>query len=282
LDDPNSALVKKRSVYFDFDSYSLKTDYQPLVQMHANYLLNYPNRRVLIQGNTDDIGTSEYNLALGQKRAEAVRRALTVLGVPDSRIEAVSLGEEQPVAQCSSSNKGGQGCALNRRADILYSVAPRNSIPATPTTVAPGTADDGYSPAANPTTDNSNYPVDNSANSNNINPVPSPAPDLNSYPTPAPATSSNGYPAAGSNSYVVPASPAAPNSDPMSAPATNSNGYPAAGSNYVVPGPATGATDNSVGSTDSSGNSSSSGNTSYLPNSSSYTPDSNYSPANSN
>lgn len=80
LNDPNSPLAK-RSVYFDFDSYSVKDEYQSMLQQHAQYLKSHPQRHVLIQGNTDERGTSEYNLALGQKRAEAVRRAMGLLGV---------------------------------------------------------------------------------------------------------------------------------------------------------------------------------------------------------
>ena len=92
LNDPNSPLAK-RSIYFDFYSYSVKDEYQQLLGQHAQYLKSHPQRHVLIQGNTDERGTSEYNLALGQKRAEAVRKALSLLGVPDSQMEAVSLGK---------------------------------------------------------------------------------------------------------------------------------------------------------------------------------------------
>jgi peptidoglycan-associated lipoprotein len=115
LNDPNSPLAK-RSVYFDFDSYSVKTGDQPLLQAHARYLSAHPQRHVLIQGNTDERGTSEYNLALGEKRAEAVRHELTLLGVPDSQIEAVSLGKEKPVAQGHDEASWAQ----NRRADLIY------------------------------------------------------------------------------------------------------------------------------------------------------------------
>ena len=97
LNDPNSPLAK-RSIYFDFDSYSVKDDYQSLLQQHAQYLKSHPERRVLIQGNTDERGTSEYNLALGQKRAEAVRRSMSLMGVADTQMEAVSLGKEKPQA----------------------------------------------------------------------------------------------------------------------------------------------------------------------------------------
>jgi peptidoglycan-associated lipoprotein len=115
LNDPNSPLAK-RSIYFDFDSYAVRDDYQPLLQQHAQYLKSHPERHVLIQGNTDERGTSEYNLALGQKRAEAVRRALSLLGVPDSQMEAVSLGKEKPQA----TGHDEESWAQNRRADLVY------------------------------------------------------------------------------------------------------------------------------------------------------------------
>jgi peptidoglycan-associated lipoprotein len=115
LNNPNSPLAK-RSVYFDFDSYAVKDEYQSLLQAHAQYLKTHPERHVLIQGNTDERGTSEYNLALGQKRAEAVRRALSLMGVPDSQMEAVSLGKEKPVA----TGHDEESWAQNRRADLVY------------------------------------------------------------------------------------------------------------------------------------------------------------------
>jgi len=115
LNNPNSPLAK-RSVYFDFDSYSVKDEYQSLLQAHARYLKSHPERHILIQGNTDERGTSEYNLALGQKRAEAVRNALRTFGVADSQMEAVSLGKEKPLA----TGHDEASWAQNRRADILY------------------------------------------------------------------------------------------------------------------------------------------------------------------
>jgi peptidoglycan-associated lipoprotein len=115
LNDPNSPLAK-RSVYFDFDSYTVKSDYQGLLTAHAKYLGGSKGRKILIQGNTDERGTSEYNLALGQKRAEAVRRSLASMGVPDSQMEAVSLGEEKPKALGHDE----ASWAENRRADINY------------------------------------------------------------------------------------------------------------------------------------------------------------------
>jgi peptidoglycan-associated lipoprotein len=115
LNDPNSPLAK-RSIYFDFDSYAVKDDYQPLLQQHSSYLKGHPERHVLIQGNTDERGTSEYNLALGQKRAEAVRRAMSLMGVADSQMEAVSLGKEKPMA----TGHDDSSYAQNRRADLVY------------------------------------------------------------------------------------------------------------------------------------------------------------------
>ncbi|NIE86537.1 MULTISPECIES: peptidoglycan-associated lipoprotein Pal [unclassified Burkholderia] len=115
LNDPNGPLAK-RSVYFDFDSYSVSDQYQSLLAQHAQYLKSHPARHILIQGNTDERGTSEYNLALGQKRAEAVRRGLSLLGVPDSQMESVSLGKEKPQALGHDEASWAQ----NRRADIVY------------------------------------------------------------------------------------------------------------------------------------------------------------------
>ncbi|MCO5119888.1 MAG: peptidoglycan-associated lipoprotein Pal [Burkholderiaceae bacterium] len=115
LNDPAGVLAK-RSVYFDFDSFVVRDEYRPLVEAHARYLTTNRGRRIAIQGNTDDRGSREYNLALGQKRAEAVRRSLAVLGVGDQQMEAVSFGEERPRA----SGNDEAAHAENRRADIVY------------------------------------------------------------------------------------------------------------------------------------------------------------------
>jgi peptidoglycan-associated lipoprotein len=115
LDDPQGALAK-RSVYFDFDSYAVRDDGKPVVENHAGYLKQHAQRKVLIQGNTDERGGTEYNLALGQKRAEAVRKAMSALGVPDTQMEAVSLGKEKPKA----TGHDEEAWAENRRADIVY------------------------------------------------------------------------------------------------------------------------------------------------------------------
>jgi peptidoglycan-associated lipoprotein len=115
LNDPNNPL-SKRNVYFDYDSYSVKDEYKSVIEAHAKYLNANKSKKVIIQGNTDERGSREYNLALGQKRAEAVRRALAALGVPDSQLEAVSLGEEKPKATGSDE----ASFAENRRADLVY------------------------------------------------------------------------------------------------------------------------------------------------------------------
>lgn len=115
LNDPQGVLAK-RSVYFDYDSYVVRDDGRTVVESHSNYLNKNKGRKILIQGNTDDRGGTEYNLALGQKRAEAVRKAMASLGVAEGQMEAVSLGEEKPKAMGS----GEAAWAENRRADIVY------------------------------------------------------------------------------------------------------------------------------------------------------------------
>ncbi|MDB5762016.1 MAG: pal [Herminiimonas sp.] len=115
LNDPKGILAK-RSVYFEYDSYLVKSDYNPVVSAHAKYLEEKKNRKIVIQGNTDERGGSEYNLALGQKRAEAVRKSLMLLGVPNTQMEAVSFGKEKPKAHGNDEASWTE----NRRADIVY------------------------------------------------------------------------------------------------------------------------------------------------------------------
>lgn len=115
LNDPKGVLAN-RSVYFDFDSYVVRDDGKPVVENHSAYLSKNTQRKVLIQGNTDERGGTEYNLALGQKRAEAVRKSMAALGVSDSQMEAVSLGKEKPKA----AGHDEAAWAENRRADIVY------------------------------------------------------------------------------------------------------------------------------------------------------------------
>jgi len=105
-----------RIVYFDFDSYTVKPEFQSLIDGHARFLKANPSRHVFIEGHTDERGGREYNLALGQKRSEAVRRALALLGVADSQVEAISFGKEKPAVQGS----GEDVWAQNRRAEISY------------------------------------------------------------------------------------------------------------------------------------------------------------------
>ena len=115
VNDPKGVLAN-RSIYFDLDSYVVREDGKPVVENHAGYLTKNKTRKIIIQGNTDERGGTEYNLALGQKRAEAVRKSMASLGVAESQMEAVSLGEEKPKAMGS----GEAAWAENRRADIIY------------------------------------------------------------------------------------------------------------------------------------------------------------------
>jgi peptidoglycan-associated lipoprotein len=115
LSDPSSPLAQ-RSVYFDFDSSAVKDQYRPTVAAHADFLKANSNHKVVIQGNTDARGSREYNLALGQRRAESVKQAMEVLGVPEQQLEAVSFGMEKPRVQGSTD----ADFAANRRDDIVY------------------------------------------------------------------------------------------------------------------------------------------------------------------
>lgn len=105
-----------RIVYFDFDSFVIKPEFQSVIEAHARFIVADKSRKVAIEGHTDERGGREYNLALGQKRAEAVRRALGLLGVVDSQVEAVSFGKEKPAVQGSDED----AMAKNRRAEISY------------------------------------------------------------------------------------------------------------------------------------------------------------------
>jgi peptidoglycan-associated lipoprotein len=105
-----------RTIYFDYDSYVVKPEFQSLIEAHARYLKANGARHVVIEGHTDERGGREYNLALGQRRSEAVRRALGLLGVADSQVEAVSFGKEKPAVPGSDENAWAQ----NRRAEIAY------------------------------------------------------------------------------------------------------------------------------------------------------------------
>jgi peptidoglycan-associated lipoprotein len=108
------AAPKERIVYFDFDSFVIKDDFKPLIEGHARALARTNGKRMVIEGHTDERGGREYNLALGQKRAEAVLRSLELLGVNATQLEAVSFGEERPAA----SGGGEQAWSQNRRAEL--------------------------------------------------------------------------------------------------------------------------------------------------------------------
>jgi peptidoglycan-associated lipoprotein len=114
--DPKSGLSTARSVYFDFDDDTIKAEYTALVEKHGNFLSGHPAVAIRIEGNTDERGSTEYNLALGQKRAQSVLKALKIYGVKDAQVEAVSWGEEKPRAAGHDESAWAQ----NRRADLQY------------------------------------------------------------------------------------------------------------------------------------------------------------------
>jgi len=115
LRDPSN-ILSKRSVFFDYDSNAVKDEYRGLVQAHSGYMGDKRDSRIRIEGNCDERGSREYNLALGQRRAESVKKVMTVLGVSDGRIETTSYGEEKPLA----TGHDEQAWSQNRRADIKY------------------------------------------------------------------------------------------------------------------------------------------------------------------
>lgn len=114
--DPQNVLYKERSVFFDFDQSLVKPEGASLLELHGKYLASHPAVSIKIEGNTDEQGGIEYNLALGQKRADAVAKTLKIYGVKDSQMEAVSLGEEKPKA----AGHDEAARAQNRRADLVY------------------------------------------------------------------------------------------------------------------------------------------------------------------
>lgn len=116
LRDPNN-ILSKRSVFFEYDSFTVPDQYRAAVEAHARYLQANRNARIMLQGNTDERGSREYNIALGQKRADAVRQLMRVLGASDTQIETVSFGKEKP----RSPGHDEAAFAENRRADIVYS-----------------------------------------------------------------------------------------------------------------------------------------------------------------
>ena len=115
LTDPRNPL-SKRSVYYDYDSFVIKDEFRPLIEAHGRYLRDNRAAHIVVQGNTDERGGREYNLALGNKRAESVKRALSILGVQEQQVETVSFGKEKPRAPGSDE----AAWAENRRSDIVY------------------------------------------------------------------------------------------------------------------------------------------------------------------
>jgi len=115
LDDPKS-ILSQRSIFYDLDSFEVKPEYKTLVEAHGNYLATHPKAKVFLQGNADERGSREYNLALGQKRADGVRKILSLMGAKDEQMEAVSFGEEKPRAECHDESCWSQ----NRRTDFVY------------------------------------------------------------------------------------------------------------------------------------------------------------------
>jgi peptidoglycan-associated lipoprotein len=115
LRDPNS-ILSKRSVYFEFDSYAVTDTYKAMIDAHARYLQGDKGGRMTIQGNTDERGSREYNIALGQRRADAVKKMMMLMGATDSQIETVSFGKEKP--RNAGHDEG--SWTENRRDDFVY------------------------------------------------------------------------------------------------------------------------------------------------------------------
>lgn len=113
LKDPNN-ILSKRSIYFDFDKDEVKAEFRPLIEAHAQYLNQNSGAAITLEGHADEIGTREYNLALGQRRSASVKKVMNLLGVKDSQIETVSYGEEKATGTDRDSR------AQDRRVDIIY------------------------------------------------------------------------------------------------------------------------------------------------------------------
>jgi peptidoglycan-associated lipoprotein len=111
-----TGVLAQRSIFYNLDQYEVRDEYRPLVEAHAKYLRDNPTRKMLIQGNTDERGSREYNISLGQKRSEGVKKMLQLLGAREDQIESVSLGEEKPRSEGHDEAAWSQ----NRRSDILY------------------------------------------------------------------------------------------------------------------------------------------------------------------
>ena len=116
--DPNSPVSQQRSVYFPFDKDTFNAPDKAVVELQGRYLAQHPEVHVTVAGNTDERGGSEYNLALGQRRAQSVKSALGLLGVQDTQVEAISYGKEKPKATGHDEAAWQQ----NRRADFVYPI----------------------------------------------------------------------------------------------------------------------------------------------------------------
>ena len=114
----SNPLLLEQSIYYDYDQYSVRTEYAPIITAHARFLVAHPTVKIFVEGNCDDRGSPDYNIALGQRRSDSVERALLSLGVPPRQIESVSFGAERPVAFGQNED----AWARNRRSDIAYPV----------------------------------------------------------------------------------------------------------------------------------------------------------------
>ena len=115
LRDPSNPL-SRRSVFYDYDSFVVKDEFKPIIEAHGRYLRDSKAAQIVVQGNTDERGSREYNLALGHKRAESVKRMLSIMGVQEAQVETVSFGKEKP----KNPGAGEAAWAENRRSDIVY------------------------------------------------------------------------------------------------------------------------------------------------------------------
>ena len=115
LRDPSNPL-SRRSVFYDYDSFVVKDEFKPIIESHGRYLRDNKAAQIVVQGNTDERGSREYNLALGHKRAESVKRMLSIMGVQEAQVETVSFGKEKP----KNPGSGEAAWAENRRSDIVY------------------------------------------------------------------------------------------------------------------------------------------------------------------
>ena len=120
LKEPGSPLAK-RSIYYEYNRYDIREEYVPVVETHGKFLMDHTDIKIAVQGNCDDRGSREYNLALGQRRADSVKRAMVLLGVSERQVETVSFGAEKPTAL----GQDEESWAKNRRADIVYANEPQ-------------------------------------------------------------------------------------------------------------------------------------------------------------